>query len=567
MTTNRILLIDSHENAGRLTALLTANGYHIQLAESKTDAETAITTWKPDLIIANIFHPHFSSEDFVRDLKKTAGAENQKVLFLSQQGLTDTICGEKPVVAAYLTKPIDLEKLAETVEHAAPTDKDTKKTILLVEPDAEDAEITRLFLESKNYHPAAVTTAEAAKQFLSGQTPAAIITELLLPDANGLEFVNAIIKDNQTKNIPVIAVSGLRLNEFVNRGQSTGYPELVAAAISDETILQAVYSLIKEAENAAGAQKTDRPKVLVAEDQPILLELMKTILEQSGFTTITACDGREAIEKCHQENPDIAVLDYDMPYKNAFTISEELKADALYASTPIMILTAFSDKQLKLKGLSLGIDDFMQKPVDMDELVARIRMILRRTKQVLDSNPLTRLPGNPSIQARIEREIAKGTKFAVLYVDLNQFKAYNDIYGFAAGDKIIKSTATILVGACRKTAPFESFIGHIGGDDFIVVTPFERAEPLAKQIISDFDRIAPSFYTEEDRKRGYIVTTDRRGNLQEFGLLSVAIAVVHNGHKELSSLAQISHIGTDLKHHAKSQPGSAYAMDRRSTMP
>ncbi|MFA5937621.1 MAG: response regulator, partial [Candidatus Paceibacterota bacterium] len=380
---------------------------------------------------------------------------------------------------------------------------------------------------------------------------------------DGFELIRSLRAAPEYAALPVIVVTGLQLNKFQEKGFLSGYPELVGSNISEEQALATVRKLLEDSARTAAASAA-RPKVFIADDQAILLELMKDMLEKAGFSVTTGADGDEALDNIRKYMPDIIVLDYEMPGKNGFEVASILKADSLYASVPIILLTAISDKQLKLKGLSLGLDDYLIKPVDADELVARIRMILRRTKQVLDTNPLTRLPGNPSIQARIEREIARGVPFAVLYVDLNQFKAFNDAYGFDAGDKVLKAAANILVNQTRQCDRENGFVGHIGGDDFIVVCSFDRAEELSKRIIADFDAIVPSFYNADDRRRGFIMSTDRMGKAQQFAFLSVAVGLVHNTIKKLTSLGQISQIGSELKHAAKCSPKSAYVVDRRS---
>ncbi|OGR71276.1 MAG: hypothetical protein A2089_08125 [Elusimicrobia bacterium GWD2_63_28] len=301
----------------------------------------------------------------------------------------------------------------------------------------------------------------------------------------------------------------------------------------------------------------------MADDQTELLYLMKEMIEYAGFEVVTATDGVEAMKAVFETNPDIIVLDYNMPRKNGLEVASDLKNNPLFAHIPIMIVTAYGEKHAKLKGLSMGIDDYLIKPVDADELVARIRMILKRNKQVLDTNPLSKLPGNPSIQARVEREIAKGGPFAVLYLDLNNFKAYNDTYGFEAGDRILKATANLLVKLTIQNENSEDFIGHIGGDDFIVVTSYERSEELARRITHAFDEIAPSFYNKTDRDAGHIVASDRQGNIKKFPFLSIAIGIVHNTTRPLNSFAQVSNIGTELKKGAKASDKSHYIVDRR----
>jgi diguanylate cyclase (GGDEF)-like protein len=168
-----------------------------------------------------------------------------------------------------------------------------------------------------------------------------------------------------------------------------------------------------------------------------------------------------------------------------------------------------------------------------------------------------------AIETRIEDSLETGAPLAVLYVDINQFKAYNDAYGYDAGDQVIKAMAQLLLCLAREDPARKDFIGHIGGDDFILLTVPSRMEPLAKDIIRQFDAIVPAFYNEEDRKRGKILSNDRQGRAREFALLSVSIGICHNRFRRLTSYPQISQYGAELKKFAKQQKGSAYVLDRR----
>jgi diguanylate cyclase (GGDEF)-like protein len=304
-------------------------------------------------------------------------------------------------------------------------------------------------------------------------------------------------------------------------------------------------------------------RILLADDEPDLLALMKETLERQGFTVTTALDGQEALASIRQDPPDIAVLDLIMPRCDGFTVCRELRKDPLFAHLPIIILSASGSRDSRIEGLDLGVDDFITKSVDIRELLARIRMILKRSRQGLDANPLTRLPGNRSIESRIEDALAKEQPLAVLYVDLDQFKAYNDCYGYEAGDHVLRSFADILVKISRERPGSPDFVGHIGGDDFILLTEPARMEEAAQRIIAEFDASVPAFYNEADRKRGHIVSTDRQGNVKEFPLLSVSIGICHNANKKLESLAQVSQLGAELKKAAKELPGSKYLVDRR----
>lgn len=302
-------------------------------------------------------------------------------------------------------------------------------------------------------------------------------------------------------------------------------------------------------------------KILLADDNPALRSLVSEILSDAGFSVITAQDGQEALDKIYNVNPDLLILDYEMPYKTGFEVVQDVRSHTGYLHTPIIIFTAVTNKSTKLEGLGLDIDDYMTKPADADEIVARVKLLLKRSQQKMDCNPLTRLPGNPSIQRRIEQEINSGRKFAVLYCDLNNFKAFNDKYGFAQGDRVLLATSQLLVNAAKQDP--SSFVGHIGGDDFIIVCTQEKAESIAKQITGEMQRLAPSFYDDTDRSQGFMVSTNRKGEVEKFSLLSIGIGIVHNLRRTLTSFAQVSSIGSELKCLAKHHEGNYYVVDRR----
>ncbi|MBI3551082.1 MAG: response regulator [Elusimicrobia bacterium] len=304
-------------------------------------------------------------------------------------------------------------------------------------------------------------------------------------------------------------------------------------------------------------------RILVADDEPDLLQIMKETLEREGFEVETAEDGSRALQAIHSRAPDIAVLDLRMPRLDGFQVCQKLREDPLFEHLPVIILSATGTRDSKVTGLNLGADDFITKPVDVPELLARIRMIIRRNRQDLDASPLTRLPGNVSIETHIEQKLSSGEPIAVLYIDLNQFKAYNDAYGYDAGDRVLRATGELLIKITHEAPNAGDFVGHIGGDDFIVITAPERMERLAKRVIEGFDKLVPEFHNETDRKQGKIVSTDRQGRIREFPLLSVAIGICHSGHRKLESYGEISQLGTELKKAAKTKKGSAYVLDRR----
>ncbi|MDI3279804.1 MAG: GGDEF domain-containing protein [Bacillota bacterium] len=179
------------------------------------------------------------------------------------------------------------------------------------------------------------------------------------------------------------------------------------------------------------------------------------------------------------------------------------------------------------------------------------------------ANPLTGLPGNIVIEDEINSRLTERAAFSVLYVDIDNFKAFNDVYGFERGDEAIKLLAAVLNDAVAKLGRAGSFVGHVGGDDFIVVTGVEECEAVAAMVIEEFDRRVPALYREEDRRRGYIVAEDRRGLPATYPLMTISIACIVNQEGEGASYAEFVHNVAELKRYAKSKPGSVYVVERR----
>jgi len=311
-----------------------------------------------------------------------------------------------------------------------------------------------------------------------------------------------------------------------------------------------------------GENGSFQPKtvILVADDEDSILSLLHTALQAAHYDVIIARDGREALEQVQRVTPDLVMLDVQMPELNGYAVCRRIKSDVLLRHIPVLMLTSQAGTSNKVTGLEHGADDYLTKPFVMDELLARIKTLLRRTRMGLEANPISHLPGNVSIEREILARLQTQEPFAVLYVDLNSFKAYNDVYGFVKGDVVIRETARIILDHANTV---DEFVGHIGGDDFIIVTTPARSEIICKAIVKDFDAKAPSFYTEEDVKRGHIEAKDRKGKKTTYPLLSIAIGVVSNRRRKISSLGEISTIGAEMKHFAKERTGSNYAVDRR----
>ncbi len=306
-----------------------------------------------------------------------------------------------------------------------------------------------------------------------------------------------------------------------------------------------------------------RESILVVEDDEFIARLLRVELADVGYDVQTAGDGVEALKIAFERCPDLILADVMMPNMDGFEMTRRLREDPRTEAVSIIMLTARGLAADRLQGLTLGADDYLVKPFDADELLARIRGVLRRAEYMRSISPLTGLPGNVRVEDEIEARIAHGVDFALMYVDLDSFKAYSDRYGFVRGDEALKATAELIRDSAREMGGSLTFVGHIGGDDFVVVIEPALAVPVAEEIIRRFDRLAPTLYDPEDAARGYVDAEDRKGNRQRFPLLSVSIGIATTDARDFAHRAEAVAVATELKNHAKRTPGSSYALDRR----
>lgn len=305
-----------------------------------------------------------------------------------------------------------------------------------------------------------------------------------------------------------------------------------------------------------------RERILTIDDDPDILDVLQITLSEH-YDILQAHNGLEGLQLTQTKNPDLILCDYTMPVMNGQEFLKAVKKDILLRHIPVIMLTGKGEIKDMVGGIEAGADDYIVKPFEPDSLMARIRMILRRTVRSLDANPLTHLPGNTSIMEELQHRIDAKQTFAVGHADIDKFKNYNDKYGFEKGDEIIRSTARILIQAAREQGGPDGFVGHIGGDDFVFIVEDSKADGICETIIKEFDKMAPHFYSEEDRRKGFILGKDRQGNEIKLGLLAVSIGLVSNARQKITHVAQISEIGAELKKFAKGVEKSNYVRNQR----
>lgn len=302
--------------------------------------------------------------------------------------------------------------------------------------------------------------------------------------------------------------------------------------------------------------------ILVADDDPAIVRLVEVNLKLEGFEVITASDGEEALRAVHEQMPALVLLDVMMPKLDGYEVCERLRADGRTRHVNVIMLTAKSLSADKIVGLTSGADDYVLKPFDPMELIARVRSTLRRSTEMRALSPLTGLPGNVAIEEEIRRRFTDGEAIAVCYADLDNFKAYNDCYGFLRGDRAIAYTAEVL-REVAESAP-DVFVGHIGGDDFVLVAPAEDAEAVCQKTIELFDRGVAGLYEPADAANGYIEVEDRRRERIRYPLLTISLGVGSSGERTFSDYRHLVDVATEMKAVAKNCEGSVYALDRRA---
>jgi diguanylate cyclase (GGDEF)-like protein len=306
-----------------------------------------------------------------------------------------------------------------------------------------------------------------------------------------------------------------------------------------------------------------RPKALIADDDEAIRDLLRSLLREEGFETTTAADGSSAIRKFESERPDIVLLDLDLPGQDGLEVCRRIRRDPRLSHVPIIAISGRADLFQKASTIRSGADDYITKPFDVEEVVARIQRILGRTIDALAANPLTLLPGNRAIEQAIDARLSGGEAFAVAYADLDNFKAYNDVYGWYDGDEIIKLAARSLVAAAARYAGENGFVGHIGGDDFVIVADAASVEELCGLAIALFEGSLAHYYKPEDWERGYITTVSRTGELQEFPPVSLSIAVAVSSGANYRHVAEFIQTAAEIKQYLKSKAGSNFLIDRR----
>ncbi len=303
-------------------------------------------------------------------------------------------------------------------------------------------------------------------------------------------------------------------------------------------------------------------RILVVDDDPEVVAYLRTNLERFGFA-VDSIDGPEQLERqVIERRPDVILLDILLPDGDGFSALRRVTAGRHSDTIPIIVVTARGRITDRVRALRLGADDYVVKPFDMRELVARVRTVLRRARQLRDLSPLTGLPGNVGITREADRRLDRGEPLAVVHVDIDNFKSFNDRYGFLRGDGVISFCARCLGDAASDHPAV--FVGHIGGDDFVVILRPDDVTAFCDRVIASWEAGIGAFYDVEDVAAGGVTVEDRSGVERLVPIATVSMGVATSLQRRFSSVWEASAIAAEMKEHAKRKPGSRYEVDRRN---
>lgn len=290
-------------------------------------------------------------------------------------------------------------------------------------------------------------------------------------------------------------------------------------------------------------------RLLIVEDDFDVSNMLRIYFESQGYETVVAATGGEALEVCRRALPNLVILDIVLPDIDGYEVCRQLRGSLRTSHIPIIFLTQKDERSSEIAGLELGADDYITKPFDLQLLLLRVEGALRRAGWLSLTSPVTGLPSSKLIEEQL-RGIMRRKDWSVLYIGIDHLDDFSDVYGFVAGDDVLRFTAMLLSEVVDAFGSGSDFIGHIGGDDFIVISNPESSSQMKAQLVRRFNEEVETFYGFKDRERGYVEVDDGQGEVKKAPLMSLAVGLIHHDTAPFADIREITEIAADARRRA-----------------
>jgi len=282
-----------------------------------------------------------------------------------------------------------------------------------------------------------------------------------------------------------------------------------------------------------------KPRILVVEDDFDISNMLRIYFQSQGYEVAVAPRGGDALEMCRQQLPNIVVLDIMLPDIDGYEVCRQLRSNLRTSHIPIIFLTQKDERSDKIQGLELGADDYITKPFDVEELRLRVKNAIARATYESLTNPTTGLPSARLIEDQLRR-LLRRDNWGIIYIGIDRLEPFKEVYGFVAADEVLRYTAMVLGETADRIGTPEDFIGHIGGDDFLVITRKELIRPMVQDMTRRFSEGIVTHYDFKTRQQGYLVIRDDQGNEQRVGLMELAIGAVSSDDGPFTDIREIT---------------------------
>ncbi len=291
-------------------------------------------------------------------------------------------------------------------------------------------------------------------------------------------------------------------------------------------------------------------RILIVEDDFDISNMLRIYFDSQGYETMVAPRGQEGLEMCRRKLPNLVILDIMLPDINGYEVCRRLRGNLRTSHIPIIFLTQKDERSDQIAGLELGADDYVTKPFDLQLLLLRVQNSIQRAGWLSLTSPVTGLPSSKLVEEQL-REIIRRDDWAVLYIGIKNIEDFNDVYGFVAGDDVLRFTAMLLTEVVDEIGTGGDFIGHIGGDDFMIITLPQHASEMKARLVQRFNEEVMTFYNFRDRERGHIEVVDSDGNVEEKPLMTLAVGLIRYDTAPFADIREITEVAADARRRAQ----------------